>query len=97
MVPGNDLAVGVEARLDVLQRGRPELAAAHVVLAAPNQLDRLADRLGQPHRIRDDLVLRAAAVTAADPVLVHCDVAGRGLEEAGDLGDEAARSLGADP
>ena len=51
MVPGDDLAVGVEARLDVMRGRRPELAARDVVLAAPDQLDRLADRLGQPHRI----------------------------------------------
>jgi len=42
MMPGHELATGIEARLDVVCRHRPELAGREVVLAAPDHLDGLA-------------------------------------------------------
>jgi len=97
MVPGDDPAVGIEPRLGMLRRERTELAEHHVVLAAPDQLDRLAHRLREEDRIDDHLLRRAAAVASADPLLVQRDVGRLGLQEARHFVEETARALGAGP
>ena len=61
VMPGDELAGVVEAGLDVMRRHRPEFAAGDVVLARPDELHRLADRLGKPHRVEHGLVVAAAA------------------------------------
>src|SRR3974390_3298393 len=48
MMPGDDPALGIEAGFDELRRGRAELAGFHIVLSAPDDLDRLAG-----HGLRD--------------------------------------------
>ena len=96
-VPGDELAAGVKARLDVMRRHRPELAAGQIVLAGPDQLDRLADRLGEPHGIDNDLVLAAPSVAATEKMLVEGDVGALGLQQAGDLVVHVGRALGAGP
>ena len=97
VVPGDELAVGVEAGLDVMRRHRAELAAGDVVLAGPDQLDRLADRLGEPHRVEHGLVVAAPAVAAAEEMLVQGDVGALGLQQAGDAVEQAGRRLRAGP
>ncbi len=71
VMPGDHLAAGIEAGLDVVRGHRPEFAEGEVVLAAPDQLHRLADRLGEAHRIEDHLLLAAAAESAAQQMLMQ--------------------------
>ncbi len=97
VVPGDHLAVGVEARLDVMRRHRAELAEGDVVLAAPDQLDRLADRLGETDRIERRLMVPAPAVTAAEKLLVQGDLRALDLEQLRDRVQQPARRLGAGP
>ena len=87
MVPGDELAAGVEARLDVVRRHRAELAAGQIVLASPDQLDRLADRLGEAHGVEHDVLLAAASEAAAEKMLVEGDVGALRLQQARDLVD----------
>ena len=94
VVPGDELAVGIEAGLDVMRRHRPELAAGDIVLAAPDQLDRLAHRLGEAHRVEHHLLLAAAAIAAAEEMLVQGDVGAVGLQQARDLVVQAASGPG---
>ena len=74
MVPGDELAAGVEARLDVMRGHRAELAEGDVVLAAPDELDRLA---APPWRAAPRPTITsccaAAAETAAEHMLVERD------------------------
>ena len=65
MMPGDELAAGIEARLDVMRRHRPELAAGQIVLAGPDQLDRLADGHGHLHGLADEVQLGLAAQATA--------------------------------
>src|SRR5580700_5160078 len=97
MVPGDELAAGVESRLDVVRRHRPELAAGQIVLASPNQLDRLAHRLGEAHGIEDDFVLAATPIAAAEKMLVQGDVGALRPKQAGYLVVQARRALGPGP
>ena len=85
MVPGDELAGGVEARLDVVRRHRPELAAGEIVLAGPDQLDRLTRRLGKAHGIENHFILAAASVAAAEKMLVQGDVGPLRPQQAGHL------------
>ena len=91
VVPRDQLAVRVEAGLDVMRGHRPEFAEGDVVLAAPDQLHRLADRLRQPDRVDDHLVLPAAAETAAEDMLMERDLRTLGLQQARDLVEQARR------
>src|SRR5262249_15621590 len=97
VMPGDQLAAGVEARLDVVRRHRTEFSTADVVLAAPDELDRLADRPRDPPRVDDHLLLAAAAETSAQNMLVQRDLAGLSPKHAGDLTNEVGRSLRAGP
>ena len=75
MMPGDELAARVEARLDVMRRHRAEFTESKVLLPAPDHLDRLADRLGEADCVMHDILLRAAAPEAtAENVLVERDV-----------------------
>ena len=80
-MPRDHLAVGVEPGLDVMHRRRAVLAERDVVFAAPDQLDRLADGLRKPQRIKRRLVLAAAAESAAEEVLMQCDLGAIGLQK----------------
>jgi hypothetical protein len=95
MVPGDELAAGVEARLDVVRRHRPELAAGQIVLASPDQLDRLAHRLGEAQGIEDDFVLAATSVAAAEKMLVQGDVGALRPKQASHV--QSRRALGTGP
>ena len=97
VMPGDELAVGVEAGLDVVRRHRAEFAEGDVVLARPDQLHRLADRLGETNRVVHGLVVAAPAETAAEEMLVQRDLGALGLQDAGDAVEEAGCRLGADP
>src|SRR5262249_49126734 len=74
MAPGDKLAGRIEPRFDVMRRHRTELAACHIVLAGPDELDGLADSLGETHRVEDDLMLAATAIAAAEEVLMQRDI-----------------------
>jgi hypothetical protein len=97
MMPGDELAAGIEARLDVMGGHRPELAAGQIVLAGPDQLDRLAHRLGEAHGVDDDFILAAASVAAAEEMLVEGDVCPLRLQQAGHLVVHVGRTLGSRP
>jgi len=98
VVPSDKLAGGIEARLDVMRGHRAELAGRDIVLAAPDHLDGLAHRLGKPHGIeRHILRPAAAAIAAADQLLVQRDVRTIGAEELGHVVEQSAHELGADP
>src|SRR5579864_4219662 len=85
MMPSDELAGGIKARLDVVRRHRPELAARNIVLAGPDQLDGLADRLGETHRIEHRFLLAAAPIAAAQEMLMERYVGAVDPERAGDL------------
>ena len=89
VVPRDHLAAGVEAGLDVVRGHRPEFAEGDVVLAAPDQLHRPADRLRQANRIEHHLLLAAAAEPAAQQVLMQGDLRSIGLQQPGDLAEQA--------
>jgi hypothetical protein len=97
MVPGDDLALAVDAGLDVVRRHRPKLAAADIVLAGPDQLDRLAGRFGEAHCVECHLLRATTAISAAEEMLVEDDVRPVDAQQSGNLGMQSARSLGADP
>src|SRR5579864_3906881 len=93
MMPGDELAGGIEACLDMMRRHRPELAARNIVLAGPDQLDRLAHSLREPHGVDDRFLLAAASVAAAQEVLVERDAGAVDPEHPGDLLVQACRAL----
>src|SRR5262249_55148043 len=97
VVPGDQLAAGIEPRFDMMCRHWAELAARHVVLASPDQFDRLAARLGEANRVDDYLLLAATTVTAAEEMLMQGDVRAVYLQEAGNLVVQARRALGSGP
>ena len=97
VMPGDELAVVVEAGLDVMRRRRAEFAEGDVVFARPDQLHRLADRLRQANRVVHGLVVAAPAKTAAEELLVQRDLGALGLQDASDAVEQAGRRLGADP
>ena len=83
MAPRGEIAVGVEAGLEVLGRQRPVLVVLDVVLAAPDDLHRLAGRLGEQHRVEHEILLDLAAEAAPEEHHVDLHLVGRGLEDAG--------------
>ena len=97
VMPGDQLAAGVESGLDVMRGHRAELSEGEVVLAAPDQLHRLADGLGQPHRVEDHLLLAAAAETATEHMLMQRDLRAIGLQQARHLVEQAGCALRAGP
>src|SRR5215471_8718957 len=97
MVPGDEFAGGIETRFDVMRRHRPELAARHIVLASPDQLDRLADRLGEPHRIDNHFLLAAATITSTEEMLMQGDTGSVYPQETGDLVVQVGGALGPGP
>src|SRR5580692_2825379 len=97
VMPGDELAGVVEAGFDVVRRRRAEFAEGDVVLARPDQLHRLADRLRQTYRVVHGLVVAAPAETATEELLVQHDFRTLGLQHAGDAVEQAGRRLGTDP
>ena len=79
VMPSDELAIGVEARLDVMRRHWPELAERDVVLAAPDELHRLGHCLGEAERVDHHLLLAAAAESASQHVLVERELRTVGL------------------
>ena len=73
MVERDQLAVGVEARLDLLVGERPREIHGHVVFARIDHLDRLADGLRRLHRRHHHVGVETPAEAAAQPHLVHHD------------------------
>ena len=59
---------------------RPRPRRGEVVLARQDQLDRLLGDVGEHDRLRHRVGPDAPAVAAAEQVLVHADLVGRGLE-----------------
>src|ERR1700686_583079 len=98
MVPGDELTARVEAGLDVLRRHGAELAEGDVYLPAPDHLDRLANRPGEPNRAMHDVLLRSAAAdSAAQEMLVEGDARTVGLKQTCDLAQDVGRRLRAGP
>src|SRR4029453_6798173 len=97
MMPGDQLAGSVKPGLDVMRGHRPEFAEDQIVLAAPDQLYRLADRLGEAHGLDDYLLLATAAEPAAQRVLMQRDLAALGLQKPRDLVESVGRPLSAGP
>ena len=75
IVPGDDLAGGVQAGLEVMEAARTVEIVRHVVFASPQELDRHADGLGDPGGFGHVVVGEAPAETAAGAHLVLDDVA----------------------
>ena len=73
VIERDQLAVGVEARLDLLERQRPRIVHGHVVFAGVDHLDRLADGLRRLHRGHHHVGVETPAEAAAQPHLVHHD------------------------
>jgi hypothetical protein len=86
VMPRDQLAAGIEAGLDMMRRHRPKLAGRDVVLAAPDHLDRAADRLGEAHGVEHH-VLRptAPSIAATDDMLVERDPGAVRLQELRDV------------
>jgi hypothetical protein len=97
MMPGDELAAGVEARLDMVRGRRTIFAIRHIVLAAPDQLDRLSHRLGEAQRVHHDFLLAAAAKTTAQHMLMQRELGAIGLQQIGGLVEQARRALRAGP
>ena len=73
VIERDQLAVGVETRLDLLERQRPRIVHGHVVFAGVDDLDRLADGLGRLHRRHHHVGVETPAEAAAQPHLMHHD------------------------
>jgi hypothetical protein len=98
MVPGDELAARVESGLDRVCRHRTELAKGDIFLPAPDDLDRLANRLGETHRVMHHILLGAAATkAAAEEMLVEDDVGALDLQKPSHLAQHVGRRLGAGP
>ena len=97
VVPGDQLAAGVEARLDVMRGHRTEFSEGDVILPAPDELHRLADGLRQPHRVEDHLVLPAAAETAAEDMLMQRELRAVRLQQPRNLVEQARLRLACRP
>ncbi len=76
VVECNQFAVGIQTRLDLLERQRTRIVHGHVVFAGVDDLDRLADRLRRLHRRHHHVGVETPAEAAAQPHLVHYDELG---------------------
>ena len=65
MVPGDELAGGVEPGADVMRGDRTEATVANIVLAGPQHLYRFAGLLREQHRVDDKLLVAMAAPAEA--------------------------------
>ncbi len=89
----------VESRFHPALRDRPEEVVRHVLLAAPDQLDRDAGKLLRDLHDLLDVILRAAAApeAAAEVVAEHFALRERHAGGFGQRGERAFRILRADP
>ena len=83
LLPGDGGALRIDADAQAVDVRRPVVAAAHVVLARPDDLDRRARRLRDLNRLGDDVARRgrAAAEAAAQEHRVDLDLLGRDAED----------------
>src|SRR6185312_8593189 len=73
-VEGDRHAIATEPRLEADRRLRPVTVLAHILLAAPDQLHRLAHALAHLHRLHQLVVAQAPAEAAAREAIVHIDI-----------------------
>ena len=88
MIERDQLAVGVQTGLDLLERQRARIVHGHVVFARVDDLDRLADGLRRLHRGHHHVRIETSAEAAAQPHLMHhdefgIDLGGTGRDRAG--------------
>ena len=87
----------VDAGVDLDHAGRAEVGPGELLLARPDDLDRLAGRLRQPGRLDRRLAGVLAAVAGAHVRHDHAHLVRRHAERAGELAADAERPLRAGP
>ena len=76
VIERDQLAIAIETRLHLLEGQRTRIVHGHVVFAAVDHLDRLADGLRRLHRRHHHVGVETPAEAAAQPHLVHDDELG---------------------
>src|SRR5262249_57049903 len=83
MMPGGDLAAGIEAGAEIVRRDWTESPVVHVVLARPHDLDRTSGLLRQHDGVHDEIDVAIAAPTEspAHHKVVQLHLVARDAEE----------------
>jgi len=85
IAPGDEIAGGVEASLQIMKAGGAIVIVMEIVFAGPEKLDGDADLLGDSGGFEHVVVGEAAAEATTGALEVDDDVAGRNVQKLGDL------------
>jgi hypothetical protein len=98
MMPADQIALGIEARLDQVVRHRPGTGGSDIFLAREDQFHRLLGDVGQDGRLDRGIWPDTPAVAATKKLLVNPDLIRCRLQDAGDnqAGQRAELSTGPD-
>jgi hypothetical protein len=96
-LPRDELAGRVEPALEEVEPGRAVVVVTEIILAGPEEFHRNTGLLGDGSGFEHVVVRKAPTETAPGALHVHDDVAGRNVEDFGDLLAAGFRCLGRRP